>query len=134
MTPEDWATIIHFKPQEFDSPDMPGSGVNMELDTVRKLDAARQIAGIPFKVTSGYRTVAHNAMVGGVPSSAHLRGRAVDISALTPHSRSTVVRSLLAAGFTRIEVSISHVHGDTMSGPAYPQDLLLIELPGGRIA
>lgn len=43
------------------------------------LDPARDQLGAPIIVTSGYRCPAHNAAVGGVPNSQHLRGEAADI-------------------------------------------------------
>lgn len=43
------------------------------------LDAVRLEWGQPILVNSGYRSVELNARVGGVPTSAHLVGRAVDV-------------------------------------------------------
>lgn len=128
-----WDTIKHFKPAEFDSPDIPGSGTQMDVETVKKLDSAREIAGIPFKIASGFRSIQHNKAVGGTAASGHLRGRAVDIVALTSHSRYLVVTSLLRAGFVRIEVGETHVHADTMTGTPYPQGVLLLELGPGQV-
>ena len=56
----------YFKTEEFDSPDLPGSGQLMQEDFMYKLDKAREIAGIGFKINSGMRTVSHNAKVGKV--------------------------------------------------------------------
>lgn len=43
------------------------------------LQAIREHFGKPITITSGYRTAAHNATVGGAKSSQHLLGRAADI-------------------------------------------------------
>jgi len=43
---------------------------------------AYRAAGYPAIITSGRRTVGHNVAVGGVPRSAHLVGRAVDLAFL----------------------------------------------------
>ena len=43
------------------------------------LDPARQAFGGPVAVNSGYRCEKHNAEVGGVPNSQHLRGEAADV-------------------------------------------------------
>lgn len=43
------------------------------------LQAIREHFGKPITITSGYRTAAHNAAVGGAKSSQHLLGRAADI-------------------------------------------------------
>lgn len=43
------------------------------------LQCIREHFGKPVTITSGYRTAAHNAAVGGAKSSQHLYGRAADI-------------------------------------------------------
>lgn len=43
------------------------------------LQCIREHFGKPVVITSGYRTAAHNAVVGGAKSSQHLLGRAADI-------------------------------------------------------
>lgn len=43
------------------------------------LQCIREHFGRPVTITSGYRTPAHNAAVGGAKSSQHLLGRAADI-------------------------------------------------------
>ena len=43
------------------------------------LQCIREHFGKPVTITSGYRTAAHNATVGGAKSSQHLLGRAADI-------------------------------------------------------
>ena len=59
-----------FKMSEFDSPDQPGSGELMEPAVVQALDIARDIYGFPMKVTSGFRSIAHNNPSEVAPSQA----------------------------------------------------------------
>ena len=61
--------LKYFTLEEFDSPDVPGSGNFMKEDFLMALDKARDIAGIPFKINSGYRTMEHNATIGGVENT-----------------------------------------------------------------
>lgn len=44
------------------------------------LDKAREVLGMPIRVTSGYRGYALNKAVGGVKTSDHCNGCAVDIT------------------------------------------------------
>ena len=110
--------LTYFNFEEFDSPDEIGSGLpkcqggKMDLDFLHKLDEARTIAGVPFKITSGYRSIEHNAKVGGRVGSSHLKGCAVDIAVNNSAHRSAVVQGLIKAGFTRIGIAKSFCHAD----------------------
>jgi zinc D-Ala-D-Ala carboxypeptidase len=109
-------------PQEFDSRDAPGSGVNMQKSTLIKLQKARDIAGIPFKINSAFRTVAHNRAVGGSANSAHTRGHAVDIAATTGAQKFRIVQAAMQAGFTRIGIYRNFIHVD--DDPSLPQNVI----------
>jgi len=85
---------------------------NTKPGLILKLNEARSIAGIPFKITSGSRCGSHNQAVGGSQSSSHLYGTAVDISCAKPSDRYKIVTALLEAGFTRIGVANSFIHVD----------------------
>lgn len=75
-------------------------------------DTARGIAGVPFKITSGLRTVAQNTAVGGVPASSHLKGLALDI-ACSDTNRQAILKGLLTCGSELfIEMAENHVHFD----------------------
>lgn len=110
--------LKYFELSEFDSPDQENSGVNMDHTFLRMLDKAREIAGISFKINSGYRSETHNLKVGGVPrsetnrGSSHLYGFAADISCTNSNHREIIVRSLIQAGFTRLGVAKSFIHVD----------------------
>ena len=53
--------------------------VLLDEELVVLLQCIREHFGKPLHITSGYRTAAHNAAVGGSKSSQHLLGRAADI-------------------------------------------------------
>lgn len=84
----------------------------MKESTLVKLDFAREIANIPFQITSGYRCNAHNRAVGGKQDSAHTQGRAVDIKCLDGRSRWLIIDSLIKAGFNRIGIAKTFIHVD----------------------
>ncbi len=102
----------YFKLSEFDSPDILGSGKNMNEEFLYMLDAARKIYGKPMRVNSGYRTEEHNKKVGGVSSSSHLKGLAADISCKNSNERFEMLQAFIKAGFKRIGVANSFIHID----------------------
>lgn len=104
--------LRYFKLTEFDSPDLVGSGQRMEPTFLEKLDIAREKAGIPFKIRSGYRTSKHNAAVHGKSDSSHTIGRACDIEAIGDRNRYLIITSLLAVGFNRIGIGQTFIHVD----------------------
>lgn len=85
-------------------------GLNTEL--MERLDSARDFAEVPFIITSGLRTPEHNAEVGGVTDSAHLKGLAVDLLTQSYHTTYSIVYGLFMAGFKRIEITKDHIHAD----------------------
>jgi len=79
---------------------------------VAKLQDARDRAGIPFKILSAYRCPEHNKAVGGVRTSAHLKGVAVDLQVKSNKDRMTILVALLKAGFRRLGVGADFIHAD----------------------
>lgn len=102
----------YFTLTEFDSPDAPGSGEKMDAAFLAMLDEARELAGVPFHITSGFRTVAHNKKVGGAAKSSHTVGCAADIATPDSRTRHAVIRGAMLAGFNRIGVGKTFVHVD----------------------
>jgi hypothetical protein len=84
----------------------------MSIDLIEKLERARDVAEVPFKINSGYRCLRHNKAVGGKPRSAHLSGEAVDIAADDSYYRFRIIRGLLIAGFKRIGIAHTFIHAD----------------------
>jgi zinc D-Ala-D-Ala carboxypeptidase len=110
--------LKYFTLDEFDCPTLPNSGVNMDSVFLQKLEAAREIAGIPFRINSGYRTQEHHNAIykklGKEPTkSAHLIGKAADIHCTDSRSRFTIISALLDAGFNRIGIASTFIHCDT---------------------
>lgn len=104
--------LKYFELNEFESPDLPGSWDQMDRDFLLKLDEAREIANVPFKINSGYRTQEHNLKVGGVFSSAHKKGLAADISAKGSDQKFIIANALLKVGFTRLGMGSTFIHVD----------------------
>jgi len=102
----------YFKHEEFDSPDEVGSGKLMDSELLEMIDKAREIYGKPIHVTSGYRTKEHNEKVGGVTSSSHLRGLAIDVACVKSDDRFEMLTALLEVGFNRIGVASTFIHVD----------------------
>jgi zinc D-Ala-D-Ala carboxypeptidase len=97
------------------------------------LDQARGIAGIPFIITSGYRTPDQEAALkGGVSQSAHCLGLAVDLACSDDHSLQLMLKGLLAAGFARIGIyhdgkfQPTHLHADIGPAPQFAQQTIWI--------
>ena len=67
-----------FRVREFRCRD-GSDAIMIDQTLVVLLQAIREHFGRPITITSGYRTAAHNAAVGGAKSSQHLLGRAADI-------------------------------------------------------
>lgn len=73
----------HFKEKEFvckccgELPPLQRGNIEALVNNV--LDPVREQYGKPIYVSSGYRCPKHNAEVGGVPNSQHMRGEAADI-------------------------------------------------------
>lgn len=108
----DWKKIKYFSGSEFVCNCGCGQ-VDMHLEFLLRLDKARQYAGMPLRVTSGYRCLEHNAEVGGVSSSAHTKGYAADIECKGSRSRAKIVKACIEAGFNRIGIAKDFIHIDS---------------------
>jgi len=95
----------YFKPEEFMC--RCGCGqIIIDDKLIEKLDKAREAAGVSFTITSGYRCEKHNANVGGVKDSAHIKGMATDIAC--PDSRTMfLIVSACLNHFDRLGINFS---------------------------
>jgi len=90
----------------------------MQFGFMKRLDIARQHAGIPFHVTSGFRCKDKQAALvkSGASSkkkSSHEKGICADIFVKSDKARSKILNGIIKAGFTRIGIGKNWVHVDT---------------------
>lgn len=85
-----------------------------------QLDSAREIAGIPFHINSGYRCPAHDFEVGG--SGNHPTGRASDIGFEDSRQAFKILEGLIMADFKRIGISFKgkFIHCDRVENRPTP--------------
>ena len=104
--------MTHFTPTEFQCP-CCGKAV-MDGVFLAMLDHARRLAGIPFKINSGYRCQEHNdSLKGSSKSSAHLHGKAADIAVGNSQERFKILNAIMHAGFTRFGDYPTFIHVDS---------------------
>jgi len=100
----------NFSPEEFECK-CCGKEV-MDQGFIERLQKAREIARVPFKINSGYRCVKYNKKIGSSITSSHIIGHAVDIRAVFPSRRFSIINGLLKSGFMRIGIGENFVHVD----------------------
>jgi len=85
---------------------------NVTDELMMIMDNARDLAGIPFIVTSGARDAEYNRAIGGKDTSSHTRGLAVDIKASGSRERYLICKAFSQVGATRFGLDKSFVHVD----------------------
>ncbi|MPM84008.1 hypothetical protein SDC9_131078 [bioreactor metagenome] len=88
----------NFKVKEFACKD--GDTILIDSDLITYLQKIRDHFGKPVRITSGYRTVAYNAKIGGATGSYHTKGQAADsvISGVKPDDIAKYAESLGCLG------------------------------------
>lgn len=77
------------------------------------LDKAREVAGVPFIITSGFRTPEQNKKVGGKANSSHLKGLGCDLSVVDNYKRYKILKALFSLNeAVFIEIARKHIHID----------------------
>jgi hypothetical protein len=84
----------------------------IQNDLIDKLDKAREISGVSYKIHSGFRCLAHNTSIGGSKSSLHMSGRAADIHVSSSSARYQILKGLFAAGLDRVLIYRTFIHAD----------------------
>ena len=92
----------NFQVKEFASKD-GADEVKIDLDLIPVVQRFRDYVESPVIISSAFRTAAHNAAVGGAPSSYHVFGRALDIP-FSNNYRYLTSRELMARFFNTLGV------------------------------
>lgn len=87
---------------------------------VETLILAQRMCGIPFTITSAYRSQAYERSKGRKGTSSHCRGLAVDVSTIDSHTRFKVLVGAVLAGIPRIGVGERFLHLDIDETKAHP--------------
>lgn len=96
-------------------------GNNIQAGLVERLQKARTLADVPFKITSGWRCEEHNKKIGGEKDSSHMKGWAVDIACGTSRIYFQILKACIDAGFNRIGRGRDYIHVDC--DPGKPVDV-----------
>lgn len=103
--------------EEFSSPDNSKSGRKMDTTVLGKYTKLTQYFGASvLKVNSAYRTRNHNSSVGGAEKSAHMSGKAIDVSTRDANGRPSkeksfeIVKVAIELGFNRIGIHSNFIH------------------------
>jgi zinc D-Ala-D-Ala carboxypeptidase len=109
----------YFKIEEFDFEDQTVNFKHwksvkakdvMKPEFLRMIDKAREISGIPYIITSGYRPNEYDKQYHKIEFSDHSQGCGADIKCNDSVSRFKIIKGLIEAGFTRIGFDLKHVH------------------------
>ena len=84
----------------------------MDNEFLNRIDSARDLAGVPFKINSGYRCKKHNKEIGSNQTSSHVKGLAADIGINTSSQRFAILTALIEVGFKRIGIARTFIHVD----------------------
>jgi len=105
-------TYHYFTERDFDRATPRCKMSDMDPTFLRKLDSAREIAGVPFIINSAYRSKEHEKAKGRDGTSSHCKGIAVDLRATNSRALYCILHGLMKAGFTRIGIYNWGVHVD----------------------
>jgi len=93
-----WDNSRYFEASEFGD-----HAAKMNPALIERLNYARSISGVPYHISSHYRSD---------DPGAHGDGDAVDIKCASSGERFSILLGLVAAGFTRIGIYDKHCHAD----------------------
>lgn len=89
--------------------------VHVDENSLDMLDRARTLAGVPFRITSNYRTKEQDiALAGFAGAHTEIPCTSFDIAASNGKQRFAIIKALFEVGFPRIGVNVknNHIHVD----------------------
>ena len=115
-------------------PNMPPDDILPALTrTAQGLEAVRAVLGKPIIVTSGYRSPAVNRLVGGQPSSQHMKGEAADFICPGYGSPAEIVAALVKSAVQYDQCILEFGRWVHISfAPAFRRMALIIDANGTR--
>lgn len=108
----DASKFPNFSEAEFQKCTPPCSLQQMDGSFMERLQTARTIADVPFKLNSAYRSVSYELTRGRTGNSMHTLGRAVDIKCVDSGTRYRIIEALIVAGFHGIGIDNQFIHVD----------------------
>lgn len=114
-TQNDIQVSANFKLSELQCPCSACDGGSPSPAFVEKLQALRDLSGLPLVIDSAVRCAEHNAAVGGKPDSQHLFGRAADVHFRNGDEMFKILQTAFRVGFQGIGVAKSYIHVDVRS-------------------
>lgn len=90
----------------------PKEVVGLDKKLINRLNIAREAAGLPFIINSGFRTPEKSVAVGGYSNDPHTKGLAADIRVLNSEEVYKVIYGAFVAGMTGIGIGKGHIHMD----------------------
>lgn len=102
----------YFKAAEFTRCNPSCDISQMDEGFLTLMDRVRELAGIPLVINSAYRSKSWEMMHGRTGTSAHCKGRALDIRCNTSANRFRIVAAAINAGIKRIGIGKTFVHLD----------------------
>lgn len=115
-------TSKYFKEAEFKKCCPSCSLQDMDQAFMNKLDKTRELAGIPFLLSSAYRSPAWDKYKGRSGNGDHTQGCGVDVVCNSSVTRMKILKAAIELGWTRIGVSSTFIH--IGSGHNLPENVI----------
>lgn len=104
----------YFKEEEFKRLTPSCSMAQMDENLLMLLDELREAVGMPFVLTSAYRTPLWDISKGRTGKGAHTKGMGVDIQITNPTFARIVLERALRMPFRGIGIAKNFIHLDVM--------------------